>query len=96
MLCVDLDVRGQVDQEDSGIFGDGESVAKAESSVNTDFDVHGLGDNQQHQANSDTSTEMRTSAWCVGANTHRNFLSDGVPWSLIKPPQIAARYSSLS
>ena len=87
MLIAELDVRGQVDQDDRGISGGREWVAKAESSVNTDFDVHHPGDNQQNQANSVTSTEMRTSACCVGVNTHKNVRSDGVPWTLIKPPQ---------
>ena len=88
MLLADLDVRGQVDQDDSGISGAREWVAKAESSVNTDFDVHSPGDSQQNQATSDTSTEMRTSACRVGVNTHKNVRLDGVPWTLLKPPQI--------
>lgn len=86
MLCVDLDVRGEVNQDSIGICGDERVAARAESSLKCDIDLHGSGDIPQSQATSDSSFGWCISTCCLYLNTHRFLLLEGVPWPLIKVP----------
>ena len=87
MLCADLDVRGEVNQNSTGFKVDQRVAARAESSLKSDIDLHSSGDIPQSQATSDPSTEWRISSCCLNVNAHRFRLSDGVPWPLIKVPR---------